>query len=44
MRKKELKSLLDIAVPEMQEAVSFKVPLKVSVKVGPNWLDMEETG
>ena len=42
--KKELKSLLDIAVPEMQEAVSFKVPLKVSVKVGPNWLDMEETG
>ncbi len=40
--KKELKGLLPLVIREMQEAVSFKVPLKVSVKVGPNWLDMED--
>ena len=40
--KKELKGLLEVVTTEMQEAVSFRVPLKVSVKVGPNWLDMED--
>lgn len=40
--KKELKELIEVATSEMQDAASFKVPLKVSVKVGPNWLDMKD--
>ena len=40
----ELKALVTLVVKEMQGAVSFKVPMKVSVKVGPNWLDMKEFG
>ncbi len=40
--KEELKALVSMVVKEMQGAVSFKVPMKVSVKVGPNWLDMKE--
>ena len=40
--KEELKVLVSMAVKEMQGAVSFKVSMKVSVKVGPNWLDMKE--
>lgn len=40
--KKELKELIGVATSEMQQAVSFKVPLKVSVKAGPNWLDMKD--
>ncbi len=40
--KSELKDLVSMATHEMQEAVSFKVPIKVSVKAGPNWLDMED--
>jgi len=40
--KKELKDLVTLAAHEMQNAVKFKVPMKVSVKAGPNWLDMEE--
>jgi DNA polymerase I-like protein with 3'-5' exonuclease and polymerase domains len=26
----------------MEEAMDLSVPMKVSVKVGPNWLDMEK--
>ena len=40
--KSELETLVSLVVREMQGAVSFKVPMKVSVKAGPNWLDMEE--
>jgi DNA polymerase-1 len=40
--KKELKKLVSMARSEMQGAVSFKVPMQVSVKAGPNWLDMED--
>ncbi len=40
--KDELKDLVAMATREMQDAVSFKVPIKVSVKAGPNWLDMED--
>jgi DNA polymerase-1 len=39
--KKELKKLVAMVRSEMQGAVSFKVPMDVSVKAGPNWLDME---
>ena len=41
--KPEQKELVAMAKCEMQGAVSFKVPMDVSVKVGPNWLDMEES-
>jgi DNA polymerase I-like protein with 3'-5' exonuclease and polymerase domains len=37
-----LKDLVAMATHEMQGAVLFKVPMKVSVKAGPNWLDMED--
>ncbi len=37
----EVKTLVPVIRKEMQDAVSFKVPMEVSVKVGPNWLDME---
>ncbi len=40
--KDELKKLTALVTAEMQGAVSFKIPMKVSVKAGPNWLDMEE--
>ena len=40
--KKELKDLVSMAKKEMQGAVKFDVPMDVSVKVGPNWLDMED--
>ncbi len=40
--KKELDETVKIAVEEMRGAVSFLVPMDVSVKCGPNWLDMEE--
>ncbi len=39
---KELSKLVKLARHKMQSAVSFNVPLKVDVKVGPNWLDMED--
>ena len=42
--KNEIKDLVRVVTQEMQGAVSFKVPIKVSVKVGPNWLDMEDFG
>jgi DNA polymerase-1 len=38
----ELKKLAAMVSHQMQGAASFKVPLKVDVKAGPNWLDMEE--
>ncbi len=41
--KKELKGLMALAKKEMQGAVKFEVPMDVSVKFGPNWLDMEES-
>ncbi|OIO38259.1 MAG: DNA polymerase I [Candidatus Omnitrophica bacterium CG1_02_49_16] len=40
--KDELKDLVTLATREMQGAVAFDVPMKVSVKAGPNWLDMNE--
>ena len=40
--KEELKKLTALAVREMEGAAAFKVPLSVSVKAGPNWLDMEQ--
>ena len=40
--KKELKELVSMARKEMQGAVKFDVPMEVSVKAGPNWLDMED--
>lgn len=40
--KAELDRLVKMITHEMQEAVHFKVPMKVSVKHGPNWLDMED--
>ena len=40
--KAELKKLVSMVSQEMKGAVAFKVPMEVSVKAGPNWLDMEE--
>ena len=40
--KKEVNNLVAMITNEMQSAVAFKVPMKVSVKVGPNWLDMND--
>lgn len=40
--KTELKSLAKLVADEMQGAVEFDVPMRVSMKAGPNWLDMEE--
>ena len=39
---KELKELIAMVTDKMQHAVHFRVPMKVSVKAGPNWLDMED--
>ncbi len=40
--KTELKELAALVKSRMQGAVKFKVPMDVSLKAGPNWLDMEE--
>ena len=40
--KLESKRLVEMVRDRMQHAVKFRVPLKVDVKAGPNWLDMEE--
>ena len=40
--KTELDELVQLVRDGMQGAVEFKVPLDVSVKAGPNWLEMEE--
>jgi DNA polymerase I len=38
----ELKDVVPMVRKEMQGAVSFKVPMSVSISSGPNWLDTEE--
>jgi len=40
--KPELERLVDLVRNQMQNAVEFCVPMDVSVKTGPNWLDMKE--
>ncbi len=40
--KSELKVLAPLVRHEMENAAKFCVPLDVSVKAGPNWLDMKE--
>jgi DNA polymerase I len=40
--KAEMAALSKLVRAQMQGAAKFKVPLEVSVKTGPNWLDMEE--
>jgi len=40
--KTELKELAAFVQDRMQNAAKFRVPLDVSVKAGPNWLDMKE--
>ena len=40
----ELSKMTELVREKMQGAVNFKVPMKVDVKVGPNWLDMKEAG
>ena len=40
--KKELEAVTALVRDKMQNAVSFLVPMDVSVKAGPNWLDMHE--
>lgn len=40
--KKELKPAVEIIREAMESAYQLKVPLKVDVKAGPNWYDMEE--
>jgi len=40
--KTEEKKLVAMVRAEMEGAVDFKVPMDVSVKAGPNWLDMTE--
>ena len=40
--KTELKNLVAMVKTQMTEAVHFKVPMEVSLKAGPNWLDMDE--
>ncbi|MCL4541226.1 MAG: DNA polymerase, partial [Chloroflexi bacterium] len=40
------RSELDVAAPMikkgMEEAYTLRVPIKVEIKVGPNWADMED--
>ncbi len=38
----EIKQIADLVRREMSGAADFVVPLDVSVKIGPNWLDMKE--
>ena len=40
--KAETAKLVEMVKKQMAGAVSFKVPMDVSVKIGPNWLDMKE--
>ncbi len=42
VEKKELEELKLIVKKSMEEIVSLKVPLKVNLKVGKNWLDLED--
>lgn len=38
----EKKALVDMVRREMEHALELSVPVKVSIKVGANWLEMEE--
>ena len=40
----ELETLTPLVRDAMQGAVRFRVPLKVDVKAGVNWLEMESVG
>ena len=40
--KKEEKDLIQLVRDSMQNAMTLKVPIKVDVKVGQNWLEMKE--
>ena len=42
--KTESEQLIELVRDQMQNAVEFCVPMDVSVKIGPNWLDMKEIG
>ena len=42
MPRGEKNDMVDLIRRHMEHAVELKVPVKVSVKMGPNWLDMEE--
>jgi len=38
----EQKALIETAVSEMEQAMTFRVPIRVSVKQGKNWMEMEK--
>lgn len=38
----EVRALAALVRQEMEGAIDLKVPMKASVKVGPNWLEMEK--
>ena len=38
----ELKTMADLVRQKMEEAMDLSVPMKVSLKSGPNWLEMEK--
>jgi DNA polymerase-1 len=38
----EVKTMATLVRQEMEGAMDLKVPMKASVKVGPNWLEMEK--
>jgi DNA polymerase I len=38
----EVKTMVNLVRQEMEGAMDLSVPMKVSVKVGPNWLEMEK--
>ena len=40
----ELDAATDLALEEMSNAMDMSVPLKVDVKTGPNWGDLEQAG
>ena len=40
--KEELKTMESLVQQEMEGAMNLSVPMKTSVKVGPNWLEMEK--
>ena len=40
--KNEIKEVVELIKDKMEHPWKLVVPIKVSVKVGPNWLDMEE--
>jgi len=40
----EVKTMVSLVRQEMEGAIDLKVPMKVSVKLGANWLEMEKVG